>query len=334
LARGERGRDGQGSHRVLKWLDGENGLKFLITGGAGFIGSHLAKYLVQKDHKVAILDNLSSGKIENLGDRKGIACYFGDCQNRFLLNAAAEGCDYVYHCASTVGVQKVLRDPASCIRNIISSTESVLSLGVPGMYFSTSEVYGKCYGPGFALNDEYAEDYPCVLSSAPRWSYAAAKLTGEWLALAEKWQVVRLFNVIGPNQNPAYGAVFPRFIQQAQEDRPLTIYGNGSQVRTFTAVSDVVTILDRLRGTNADIVNVGGAATISIRQLAIRIKKELHSKSVLDFVPYEKAYPAGFEECPSRVPDTTKLRSLIGNYEFRSLENMIKEVSHGKTVCQ
>jgi UDP-glucose 4-epimerase len=197
------------------------------------------------------------------------------------------------------------------------------------MYFSTSEVYGKIRSLGLA------ESEVCCFSSAPRWSYAAAKLVGEWLALDEKWQVVRLFNVIGPNQNPAYGAVFPRFVSQSETDQPLTIYGDGSQVRTFTSVHDVVCILDSLRDKTFDVVNVGSTNTLSIRQLATRIKELTGSHSGLEYVDYEKAYPAGFEECPSRIPDLTKLRSLIGNYEFRSLENMIQEVSHARqTVCK
>lgn len=314
-----------------------------MTGGAGFIGSHLARYLLSKGHKVVILDNLSSGKLENV-PVADVDCHFADCQNKQALRNAADGCDYVYHCASTVGVQKVLRDPAACIQNILDSTRAVLKLGIPGMYFSTSEVYGKRGGPWQWETDgnELAEDSECILTSAPRWAYAAAKLTGEWLAMdterylsREKWQVVRLFNVIGPNQNPAYGAVFPRFIQQALEDRPLTIYGDGSQVRTFTSVHDVVRILDTLRGKTFNVVNVGSTNTLSICQLAIHIKELTDSKSELEYVAYNKAYPSGFEECPSRIPDLNKLRSIIGEFSFTPLETMIQEVAHGRqTVCK
>lgn len=302
-------------------------MKILVTGGCGFIGSHLVEYLQRQGHSVNVLDNLSGGATVLWTGQVWVA----DCQNRNALLHAAEGCDYIYHCASTVGVQKVLRDPASCIRNIIDSTTSVLSLGVPGMYFSTSEVYGMHEMEVFY---PFAETTPCILSGAPRWSYAAAKLTGEWLALDAGWQVVRLFNVVGPRQNPAYGAVMPRFVQAALEGRPLEVYGDGTQVRTFTSVYDVIRILDGLRSQAFDVLNVGGDQSISIRELAARVRVLTESQSEITYVPYEKAYPAGFEECPSRVPDLTKLESILGKQEYRSLDLIIKEMEkqYGQTI--
>jgi UDP-glucose 4-epimerase len=311
-------------------------LKILITGGAGFIGSHLAEHLVYEGHQVSILDNLSSGKIGNLGpfpytDKSLVR--IADCQNKQSLKEAADGCDYIYHAASTVGVQKVLRDPAAAIQNILDSTRAVLELGIPGMYFSTSEVYGTS-------REIQSEDSRCVISGAPRWSYAAAKLIGEWWALDEKWQVIRLFNVIGPRQNPAYGAVFPNFVNRALEGKPLEVYGDGSQVRTFTSVHDVVKILDVLRWKSFDVVNVGGNQVYEINHLAQMVVTQIEeSSSGVNYIPYEKAYGPGFEECPSRIPDLTKLRSLIGDFKFTPLHQMIEEMAQETsnartTVCK
>jgi len=216
-------------------------------------------------------------------------------------------------------VPNVLADPRECIENIVESTRAVLRLGIPGIYFSSSEVYGK--------NDDILhEDSPCILSGKTRWSYAAAKLCGEWLSLQEGWKVVRLFNVIGPNQNKAYGAVVPKFINYAKDGMAIPIYGDGRQVRTFTSVFDVVNILDILRDKVFDVVNVGSSNTCNIMDLALAVTRATGSEAPFSFVPYVEAYTAGFEECPARVPDTSKLRSLIGDYKFRDLETSLKEI--------
>lgn len=291
-------------------------MRILLTGGAGFIGSHLSRHLLSKGHDVGVLDYRNDW----WPPVPGIHCFGMDCRD-LPGYLHAKDWDYCYHLASTVGVSRVLADPRECIENIVESTRAVLRLGIPGMYFSTSEVYGKNSQP-------LREDSDCVLSGKSRWSYAAAKLCGEWLALAERWKVVRLFNVIGPNQNSSYGAVVPKFFECARRGWPIPIFGDGEQTRTFTSVFDVVEILDRLRDKAFDVVNVGSENTASIAELANLVKQVTGSSALRGFVPYSKAYPEGFEECPERVPNLTKLRSLIGNFKFRSLEETLKEMHH------
>ena len=286
----------------------------LVTGGAGFIGSHLVNRLISQGHEVVVIDNLSTGKRENVSE--DVEFHEADCRNPKDLRKAAYSCDYVYHLASTVGVNKVLDDPKDCIENIIKSTQSVLSLGLPGMDFSTSEVYGK-------NTQILREDSDLIYSNKSRWSYAASKLVGEWLAAAASWKTVRLFNIVGPRQIPGY--VFSNFIQQARSGQPLTVYGTGEQVRTFIDVRDTVEILDILRDKQFDVVNVGAAHTLSMFELAKTIKRTLNSSSEIIHVPYTEVHSSGFEECQSRIPDLTKLRSLVGNYEYRAIEKTIQD---------
>lgn len=294
-------------------------MKILVTGGAGFIGSHLSGLLSDKGHEITVLDR--RGDWDNL-PAMDAELWHGDCRS-FPMNVGKF--DFVYHLASTVGVSNVLADPKECIENIVESTRAVLELGIPGIYFSTSEVYGKNTEP-------LREGSDCVLSGKRRWSYAAAKLCGEWLALAAGWKVVRLFNVIGPNQNHAYGAVVPRFLDCARHGAPIPVHGDGQQKRTFTSVFDVVQVLDILRDKDFDVVNVGSGNTVSILELARTVQQvcyriqEIDSKgSPIVFRPYREAYADGFEECPSRIPDLGKLYSLIGNFKFRSLHESLKE---------
>jgi UDP-glucose 4-epimerase len=289
-------------------------VRILVTGGAGFIGSHLVERLISQGHEVVVLDDLSTGLKSNLSDE--VEFWEADCRNPKAVRKAAYGCDYVYHLASTVGVIKVLTDPKDCIENIIKSTQSVLSLGLPGMDFSTSEVYGK-------NTNILREDSDLIYSNKSRWSYATSKLIGEWLAASAKWKTVRLFNIVGPRQIPGY--VFSNFIQQARSGKDLTVYGTGEQVRTFIDVRDTVEILDILRDKQFDVVNVGAAHTLSMYELAKTIKRTLNSTSEIVHVPYIQAYPDGFEECASRIPDLSKLRSLIGNYEYRAIEQTIQD---------
>ena len=299
-------------------------MRILLTGGAGFIGSHLARRLIGQGHSVGILDNrVDWGNVSDLRLRKR---YPFDCRDlqRVCLECLGDGSwEFCYHLASTVGVNRVLADPQECIENIVESTRAVLKLGIPGMYFSTSEVYGK--------NTERArEDSDCVISPAARWSYAAAKLCGEWLSLAHGWKVVRLFNVIGPNQSRGYGAVVPRFLEHARQGLAIPVYGDGQQKRTFTSVFDVVQILDLLRDKSFDVVNVGSENTVTILELAKLAREACGSLSTIAFVPYRVAYGPGFEECPERVPDLRKLRSLIGEFKFQSIEQTLKETVNGQ----
>ena len=284
-------------------------MRVLVTGGAGFIGSHLIERLRELGHGVASFD------------RRGIRGYQGDCRTVSILRYAAAGSDFCFHLASTVGVQNVLRDPAECIDNIVNSTKAVLSLGVPGIYFSTSEVFGK------NASGSLGEDSDCVLSSKARWSYAAAKLAGEWMALQAGWKVVRPFNVVGPRQNLAYGAVVPRFVRQALDGDPITVYGDGSQTRTFIDVRDFVDVLLGTWGKPYDVVNIGGREIFEVRQLAEFVKHHFNSKSPIQFIPYQDAYPKGFEECPSRIPSWKKLESLVGIPKLRKFGETLDSIA-------
>lgn len=293
-------------------------MKILITGGAGFIGSHLVSRLLKTGHTPVVLDNLSTGYKENVPTE--VTAYYEDCRDRGALKRASSGCEFVYHLASTVGVEKVLKSPQECIKNVIDSTQSVLSMGLPGMDFSTSEVYGK-------NTKILAEDSELVYSSKARWSYAVSKLAGEWLAKAAGWKTVRLFNIVGPNQVPGY--VFSNFVGQSKRGETLRLYGTGTQVRTFLDVRDAVVILDILRDKEFDVVNVGGVYTLSVHDLAKLVIRTLSSSSDIEVVPYTKAYSESFgsifEDCQSRIPDLSKLHSLIGKYQYRSLEETIKD---------
>lgn len=283
-------------------------MKILVTGSSGFIASHLIDRLIS-EHEVTGLDRRAGIRTQMLMD----------C--RSLLYGSWPDFDFVYHLASTIGVNKVLQNPADCIANIIEPTRAVLSLGVPGIYFSTSEVYGRNTGV-------LSEDSEIRLSSKARWSYAAAKLCGEWMALEAGWKVVRLFNVVGPRQSEESGAVLPRFVKQALRGEPITVYGEGTQIRTFIDVKDCVEILDRLRDKTFDVVNIAGTHLRTILTLAKEVRETLDSPSPIEQVPYSKAHPDGFEECEARIPDSTKLYDLIGrNFKFKPLDKTIKELA-------
>jgi UDP-glucose 4-epimerase len=287
-------------------------LKILITGGAGFIGSHLAERLLSQGHEVTVVDRVEppstvTGWIK------------GDCRDMWIgaLHGKPEF-DFIYHLAATVGVKRVLADPAECIANNIDSLRMVLSFGVPGLFTSTSEVYGK---NKWTLK----EDSPIEYSSKNRWCYAASKLIGEWMCKQAGWKVVRLFNVVGPRQSSSYGAVLPQFIRQAIAHEPLTIYGDGKQTRTFIHVKDCVEILDKLRDKEFDVVNVGGTHIYSIEDLAALIA-DMHGRNPVEYIPYSTVYADGFEECPTRIPDLTKLDSLLPVRTCRSMGRIISDI--------
>lgn len=290
-------------------------MRVLITGGAGFIGGHLAERLVQQGHEVHIVD------------RKPVndwPYYYpgasADCRELWLYGVSKYPFDFIYHLAATVGVRRVLENPAECIDNNVRSLQAVLSLGIPGIFASTSEVYGLTKG---ALSESSELRY----SSQSRWAYAASKLIGEHLARQAGWKTVRFFNVVGPRQNSDYGAVLPSFVGQALQGEPITVYGDGSQTRTFLDVRDCAAILDTLRDREFDVVNVGGEQTLSIRHLAEFVRDAVSSRSDIVHVPYESAYPPGFEECKERVPDLSKLRSLIGEFEYRSFYQTVSDLA-------
>lgn len=275
-------------------------MRILVTGGAGFIGSHLCERLtlpISIDRKPSDV----SIDVTRIGEIR--------------FSYAPTFC---YHLAATVGVSNVLKDPTGCMENNIDSLRAVLALGIPGMFFSTSEVYGKTTG-------SLSEDSPLSYSSKSRWSYAASKMVGEWMALQKGWKVIRPFNVVGPRQNMAYGAVLPNFVKQALSGEPITVYGDGSQVRTFIDVRDFVEIVTRLQDKEFDVVNVGGAYVFTISELAIRVRHVLGSQSRIILTPYPQG--GGFEECRERVPDLTKMHGLVGDFKFRPFDETIKTLA-------
>jgi len=298
-------------------------VKIFITGISGFIGSHLADHLIKAGHIVSGVDNFSTGNQTNLAQPILQNTHNCDCRNlpKLLYIIREKRPDFIFHLASTVGVARVLADPRECIENNLDSLRNVLSFGIPGLYTSTSEVYGKNQEP-------LAEDSDLIFSGKNRWSYATSKLVGEWLALTAQWKVVRLFNVIGPRQSNDYGAVLPRFITQAVNGEPVTVYGTGLQVRSFIDVRDCVRILGSLMDKKFDVVNVGRCDSTSIIDLAYKVNT-MFGNGIISYVPYRLAYKGEFEECPCRVPDLTKLNALIGFQETLKLEQTILDISKG-----
>jgi UDP-glucose 4-epimerase len=296
----------------------------LITGGAGFIGSHLAEACLEKGHRVLVLDDLSSGSIENLADvRSEARLEFvpESVAEKSVLAELVDKADVIFHLAATVGVFNIIESPVATIVNNIGGTEAVLKMAAKKkkkvIVASTSEVYGKTTVVPFR------EDGDLVLgpTSKSRWSYASSKMVDEFLALAY-WReykvptvIARLFNTIGPRQIGRYGMVVPRFLKQALSGQDLTVYGTGRQSRCFTYVSDVVQWLlllasdDRAAG---KVFNLGNPEEISIEALARRVIEITGAPSGLAYIPYEQAYEEGFEDMERRVPDIARVRALTG----------------------
>ncbi len=313
-------------------------MNVLITGGAGFVGSHLAERLLSLGHTVAVLDNLSTGSLDNvaaLEGRPGFTCTIDSVTTEPVLAEMVDRADVVFHLAAAVGVKLIVQRPVHTIETNVHGTEVVLKHAVRGrkkvFIASSSEVYGK------STNVPFHEDADLVLgpTSKHRWAYACSKLIDEFLALAY-WKeqglpvvVVRLFNTVGPRQTGQYGMVLPRFVTQALSGEPLTVYGDGAQSRSFTYVGDVVDALvalaDEPRAVG-QVFNIGNAEEISIRALADRVRSLAGSSSAIAMVPYDEAYEAGFEDMPRRVPDISRIQSLVGFTPRVPLDEIIRRV--------
>jgi UDP-glucose 4-epimerase len=313
-------------------------VKALITGGAGFIGSHLSERLLELGHDVMVLDNLSTGSIENISHlkpQKRFTYVIDSVTNEPVLAEMIDGSDVVFHLAAAVGVKLIVEQPVHTIETNVHGTEVVLKHAnkKKKLVFiaSTSEVYGKSTDVPF----REAADLVLGATAKHRWAYACSKLIDEFLALAY-WKekklpiiIVRLFNTVGPRQTGQYGMVLPTFVRQALAGKPMTVFGDGSQSRSFTYVGDVVGAMIRLASEPraiGDVFNVGNTAEISIRELAERVKSLTSSASPIHFVPYDEAYEAGFEDMPRRVPDITKLHALIGFEPRIGLDDIIRSV--------
>jgi nucleoside-diphosphate-sugar epimerase len=304
-------------------------VKALITGGAGFVGSHLAEALLARGDQVEILDNLSTGSIDNIEHLKGARGFrytVDSVMNEPVTAELIDRADVVFHLAAAVGVRLIVESPVNTIETNVHGTEMVLKLANKKkkkvLLASTSEVYGK------SLAVPFREDTDLVLGPTHkgRWSYACSKAIDEFLALAYHKEkrlpvvIFRLFNTVGPRQTGRYGMVIPNFVKQALLGHPLTVYGDGTQSRCFTYVSDVVGVLLKLadhEGAVGQVLNVGNdREEVTIGDLARRVKERTGSRSEIVTVPYDQAYEEGFEDMPRRVPDLGKLRGLTG-YEPR-----------------
>lgn len=311
--------------------------KVLITGGAGFIGSHLSEALIKKGVHVRVLDNLSTGAISNLGAIKDNSLFefiYGDVRDINAVRSAVMGVDTLYHLAAAVGVMLIILDPITTIETNVHGTENILKVAHSNMRVilaSTSEIYGK------NGDSTLSENMDSIIGASvnARWSYAVSKLVDEFLALAYwkknkvKVTIVRLFNTVGPRQVGQYGMVIPRLVRQALTNSTLTVYGDGCQTRCFTHVSDAVTALTKLGECDAaigEVVNVGSKNRVAIKDLAEKVRQMTGSKSRIDLIPYSEAYEPGFEDIRDRSPDISKLENLTGFSPKIALEELLVDI--------
>lgn len=313
-------------------------MRNLITGGAGFIGSHLAEYLLGVGEEVVVWDNLSTGRMQNLRNclgRPGFQYIIGDFTTDPEFERVVAKVDVVYHLAAAVGVQLIVNDPVRTIETNIVGSEVALrcaaKFGRRIFVASTSEVYGKGVRVPFSEDD----DVLYGPTTKRRWNYAISKSVDEFLLLAYHEShalpgvVARLFNTVGPRQVPFYGMVIPRFIEQAKSGADLTVYGDGTQSRCFGHVLDVVPAIHKLAHSDeavGEVVNVGSDQEVTILQLAERVRDRVGSSSKIRFVPYDVAYRAGFEDMQRRVPNLAKVRRLIDYQPSRTLDDAIDDI--------
>ena len=320
-------------------------MRFLITGGAGFIGSHLAERLLDRGDRVVLLDNLSTGSMDNIRHLKAserMEYHLDNIENRQLVAELVDDADVVVHLAAAVGVKLIVESPVRTIETNVNGTQRILEAACKKrklvLTASTSEVYGK------NINVPFHEDADLVLgpTTKGRWSYAASKALDEFLALSY-WKekhlpviVVRLFNTVGPRQTGRYGMVLPNFVKAALDNTAISVYGDGKQSRCFCDVRDTVEALVRLIDTQravGEVVNVGNTEEISIEGLAQLVKQRTGSKSAIEYVPYDQAYEPGFEDMMRRVPCVDKLQALTGFRPLTPLTEIIDRVAayfHGK----
>jgi UDP-glucose 4-epimerase len=313
-------------------------LRILITGGAGFIGSHLCDALVASGHSVLALDDFSTGRHENIAHLEGHALFSlvsADIGDEAIVRECVASADRVFHLASAVGVRLIVEQPVRTIDTIVHGTSVVLKACAryrrPVLITSTSEVYGKSGKVPFGEED----DLVIGPSTKRRWGYAVSKALDEFLAMAY-WHhsrmpvtVARLFNTVGPRQTGQYGMVLPRFVQQALRGEPLSVYGDGTQTRCFCHVKDVVQALVRLMDysqARGQVFNIGNAEEVSIRALAERVIELAGSQSPIRLVPFEEAYGPDFEDMQRRVPDLTKIRESIGYAPRYTLDDIIRDI--------
>jgi UDP-glucose 4-epimerase len=313
-------------------------LRVLITGGAGFIGSHLADAYLKRGDEVLVIDDLSTGTIDNIQHLKSNPRFhytIDSVHNQPVTAELVDQSDIVVHLAAAVGVKLIVESPVRTIETNVRGTEVVLALAnkkqKPVLIASTSEVYG------LSADVPFREDGNLVMGATTkgRWSYACSKAIDEFLALAY-WRekklpttIVRLFNTVGPRQTGRYGMVIPTFVKQALAGRPITVYGNGKQTRCFGYVGDVVGALIKLMDhpdSVGQVFNIGSTEEISILQLARKVKELTHSDSEIVFVPYDEAYEEGFEDMPRRVPDTSKINQLVGFKPEIKLDGILETV--------
>ena len=313
-------------------------MRALITGGAGFIGSHLADSLVERGDRVVLLDDLSTGRlanIEHLNGRPDVEFVLGSILNSDLVDHVVSGVDAVFHLAAAVGVNLIVEKPLESLITNIRGTETVVEkahkYGKRTLVMSTSEIYGK------NTSDSLSEDDDRILGSPlkSRWSYSEAKAIDEILAYTY-WRekgletvIIRLFNTVGPRQTGSYGMVIPRFVGQALKNQPITIFGDGTQTRCFCHVSDIVNgVLAVSEHPEAfgKVFNLGGDQEVSISDLARQVIQLVGSESELEYISYDAAYEEGFEDMTRRVPNTTRARQLVGFEPLIKLEDMIQSV--------
>ena len=313
-------------------------VRALITGGAGFIGSYLSEALLDAGHEVLILDNLSTGSIDNIArlkGRPGFEYSIDSVNNEPLLAELIDRSDVVFHFAAAVGVKLIVEQPVYTIETNVHGTEVVLKHANKKkklvVIASTSEVYGK------SEDIPFREDSDLVMGPTPkhRWAYACSKAIDEFLALAY-WKerklpviIIRFFNTVGPRQTGQYGMVIPNFVRQALAGEPITVFGDGRQSRSFTHVSDVVGALLKLVNEPkaiGEVINIGNVEEVTIFKLAERVRELSGSKSPIKLVPYDEAYESGFEDMPRRVPDLTKITAMIGYKPKNTLDDILTQV--------